>query len=268
MTCAEWIQHLHPQWPTTYFDDREVILIANKEFHEIAKQVWLKSGALTLTDVMHIDLQSTLKKAGEEGASANTSKVGLFRKQPCSAAITDPAQGLPFFGKVCSEEVAMTLPKHTTLPLGDNAGEGPSLYLDGSASLNIMRPGHCIAWHCRRVKASKPDQVEADVAAAEAEADIGTPAKRKRLSKGQHVGDSAARTKKDDKDNVPTHEIKWLPLIIEIGDPEESGRVYHYERPVLVEIADANAMSITGEVHRSLIPFDDQDPVKDAKRRN
>ena len=53
---------------------------------------------------------------------------------------------LAFWGRVIDEKAASFLGKASCVPLGDNGGMGPSLYLEASGFNNPLRSDCCVAW--------------------------------------------------------------------------------------------------------------------------
>jgi hypothetical protein len=102
---------------------------------------------------------------------------------------------LPFWGKIICGDAALTMNKALCLPLGDNNGDGPSLYIDGSAN-NINRSDGCVAWMIPPLPPPRQEKkVEAAIVAE------GTPIVAKK-----------AKTVAVRAPPVATHIVDWMDL--------------------------------------------------------
>ncbi len=253
MLIGDWERHVLAK--DEGGDDKAVPILMEKRIVAAANSYFLDVACDTLSkepdglrSSLSIALKQALLKEGEE--NAKVTKATLFRKEAVAAPVRDPAFGLPYFGKVVTESAASTLPKVSTLPLGDNNGAGPSLFLDGSPVLNMLRPDHCIAWQCRRVKVTK---------AKDDDVQESSPAKKAKTTKGQ------VQTYVAPKEPVPTHEIAWVPFELDVNDMSGIKQKFHYQRPVLIDSDDPIALAMIGEAVRKLTSFDEVDQQKKRK---
>ena len=67
---------------------------------------------------------------------------------------------LPFFGRVVEEPAAAMASRMYVLPLGNAAGNGPPLYLDGTSFVNTEKADVSFAFLMTREKARLPDDGE------------------------------------------------------------------------------------------------------------
>ena len=221
----------------TWGMEKMVIASANLFFSKLANQVAGKDTKQGLKATLSIDMKRSQQKQNDEDPKVG--KVSLFRREAISNAIRDPNLGLPYLGKVVSEAASVALPKASCLPLGDNQGKGLALVLDGSGVMNVLKPSHCLAWQCRRVK---PPKATTEGEAIAAIADEETPKKKMKINKKQVVA--------SDKEVTATHEIIFVPFTLVVEDAEGMPKTFSYTRPVLVDVDDAHAKSIVGEAQR------------------
>ena len=113
---------------------------------------------------------------------------------------------LPFFGRVVDITMAANLNKNYVLPLGDNGGKGPPLYLDMTAHLNQMRSDWCPA-------AAMPK----------------LPLEKDTKAKPGDCKKKAAKPKDPSKLPFATHEVKsGCEIVATIH-----GKTYTYQKPRL-----------------------------------
>ena len=234
----------------TWGMEKMVIASANLFFSKLANQVAGKDTKQGLKATLSIDMKPIQQKQNDEDPKVG--KVSLFRREAISNAIRDPNLGFPYLGKVVSEAASVALPKASCLPLGDNQGKGLALVLDGSGVMNVLKPSHCLAWQCRRVK---PPRATTEGEAIAAIADEETPKKKNmKINKKQVVA--------SDKKVTATHEIIFVPFTLVVEDAEGMPKTFSYTRPVLVDVDDAHAKSIVGEAQRMQMDWDDLDVAK------
>ena len=254
MTVGEWEEFVAEKESKledkgcTWGMEKIVIASANLFFSKLANQVAGKDTKQGLKATLSIDMKPIQQKQNDEDPKVG--KVSLFRREAISNAIRDPNLGLPYLGKVVSEAASVALPKASSLPLGNNQGKGPALVLDGSGVMNVLKPSHCLAWQCRRVK---PPRATTEGEAIAAIADEETPKKKKmKINKKQVVA----------KEVTATHEIIFVPFTLVVEDAEGMPKTFSYTRPVLVDVDDAHAKNIVGEAQRMQMDWDDLDVAK------
>ena len=211
MTVGEWEEFVAEKESKledkgcTWGMEKMVIASANLFFSKLANQVAGKDTKQGLKATLSIDMKPIQQKLHDEDPKVG--KVSLFRREAISNAIRDPNLGLPYLGKVVSEAASVALPKASSLPLGNNQGKGPALVLDGSGVMNVLKPSHCLAWQCRRVK---PPRATTEGEAIAAIADEETPKKKKKMkiNKKQVVA----------KEVTATHEIIFVPFTLVVED--------------------------------------------------
>ena len=71
-------------------------------------------------------------------------KVDIIRKELANRAQPDVI--LPYWGSCVDEKSALSMSKAMVLPLGDNDGKGPRLFVEGSSACNLRTSRGCIAW--------------------------------------------------------------------------------------------------------------------------
>jgi hypothetical protein len=113
---------------------------------------------------------------------------------------------LPFFGRVVDITMAANLNKNYVLPIGDNLGQGPSLYLDLSAHINPMRSDWCPASVIQKLPLEKDPKAKV------------LDCKKK-----------AAKPKDPSKQPFATHEVKYDCNIV----ATIKGKTYTYQKPRL-----------------------------------
>ena len=117
--------------------------------------------------------------------------------------------------------------------------------------MNVLKPSHCLAWQCRRVK---PPRATTEGEAIAAIADEETPKKKKKMKINQKQVVA--------KEVTATHEIIFVPFTLVVEDAEGMPKTFSYTRPVLVDVDDAHAKNIVGEAQRMQMDWDDLDVAK------
>ena len=116
---------------------------------------------------------------------------------------------LPYWGTIIDEAAAITMTRSMCLPLGDNKGRGPKLFVEGNSANNYRRSDACIAWAIPPLSAKAMAATKSTVATAQSEPLAKKPRKEKVIMK-------------------PTHIVDWMDLHFEVG-----GTMYEYAVPFL-----------------------------------
>jgi hypothetical protein len=176
---------------------------------------------------------------------------------------------LPYWGRVVDCAVAANMSRATLLPLPNLSGDGPDLFLDGSANMNTKRSDCCMAWLVKpmplqpqtKAQVSEPivdgggDDEETSLVVSCSSADP-PPTKRARL----RAKVAAKPLEKKDMsgesyDVVATHMIRFepMPVFIKFGDGTDI--VLEYARPVLIDCP--NTADVCDQpCYRELIEWD------------
>ena len=220
----------------TEFDEKRLIAKMNSFFMDIAAAEQKKPNNTGLRASLSMDLRAIALKGADDSMEKKDlkfTKAMLFRPSAVvpSAAARNHEEGLSYFGKVVSERVGYLLPRATTMPLGDNNGKGPKLYLDGSSVTNVVMEGSCLAWQCRvpKVKKDVKDMSANDDSCPDPPAKVAKSNKGQRRSSESRSAPVLAL--------VPTHQLIKVPFEVAIrrGNSTDD-ETFHYERPVLVDI--------------------------------
>ena len=88
--------------------------------------------------------QQTDNKSGGDTGKGKRFELQRFR---LSDQTTAAGLELPYWGKVVGAKVAVTMSNNFCLPLGDNKGRGPALFVEGASVANLLRSDGCFAWN-------------------------------------------------------------------------------------------------------------------------
>ena len=144
-----------------------------------------------------------------------------------------------YWGKIIDHATAMHSNKALVLPLGDNKGSGPALYLEGGGVTNPRKSVFCPAWAISPLPKAKAEQPE-----------------KKKAKKDK---DKDAAQKKPEA--VATFELKYDELQFAVD-----GKDYVYMAPFLAEIAEQNKVT-KQKMHRALVEWDLTETVKPERPR-
>ena len=111
---------------------------------------------------------------------------------------------LPLWGEVITEQVAKHTARTYTVPIGDNKGKGPALYISGTDFVNPRLSTWCAAW-CVPPLPKKVVEKEKNMATDEKE-----------------------KKKKKADDATATHMLDYESFSVNIGD-----MTFHYMAPYL-----------------------------------
>ena len=211
-------------------------------------------------------IAKVIDKDGEGDSLSNDKKVGKgkieIQRFPMTGISQSPKVEIPYTGKVIEEKAAVTMNKTSCLPLGDNGGKGPKLYLEGVSTANILRSDGCIAWNIPPLPLLPKDSDTATAGAGEPATDVTTTAVVKELTPTPaEDAAQAAKVKKTNalklkkSDPIATHMISWKKIQFEVASQE-----YEYSLPVLVDNPD-NAQVYNVRCFRKNVPWDFE-PIK------
>ncbi|CAK0885098.1 unnamed protein product, partial [Prorocentrum cordatum] len=270
MTIAQWEEHVAKMEAEDTAEEKGVKLTTQKKIIAAASLYFANRArdAVTygvdagLKKSLSIDIKGILKGSGEKTIDKDTrvAKASLFRAEPVTTAATNPEMGMPYWGNVVSEQVALLLPKATTLPHRGQQWQGPCTFLDGSSCLNVFRPGACLAWQCRRVKQQQPKTSEQTEVAEPGAEGASEPAKKRQRKQSTPKDQQQQPVSKGQA--VATHKIEWVDFSFKISTRGEGDVEFTCVRPVLVDSPDPAVMAVIGEAFRAPIEFDDSDPQK------
>ena len=186
----------------------------------------------------------------EKKTSASTIKVDIIRTELANKSLRQNVC-IPFWGKVVSETVAKVLPKAFCLPIGDNGGHGPTLYVEGKSN-NLRLSDGCIAWaipplplkeSCNNNTHQQSSSSGGDDLALVA-CSSGSPPKKAR----------AEVAKKPEP--VPTHIIDYMDLTFELA-----GQKYAYQLPMLKDNPEFSDV-FDVKCYRATTPWDLGEVIK------
>ena len=133
---------------------------------------------------------------------------------------------LPMWGRIVDASTAAGCSKGTLVDLGDNAGAGPRLFLDGSNFVSFARSDCCVAFMAPPLP--KPKVLVAG--------------------------------KKVKKPPVPTHKLEFESFSVEL----HNGCTCTYKKPFLVDNADHRDV-VDQILYRAKTPLDSKELAKSPK---
>ncbi|CAK0797145.1 unnamed protein product, partial [Prorocentrum cordatum] len=222
---------------------RALLMQEGAEQHVILKGI-VASAQTKISEVMmhHVAAYGTnqevnglcVKHADPREASTPNKKIKLEVHRVELANKSDRKDvNLPFWGKVVCEGEAVAINKAMCLPIGDNNGAGPKLYIEGLAN-NLRRSDGCLAWAIAPLPVKKGGAKEADEGSAKKKAATAT-----------------AKTEAA----VATHIIDYMDLQWTMAD-----QTYTYTLPYLKDNPDH--AEFFGKCHRATSPWDLGEVVK------
>ena len=196
---------------------------------------------------------------GPENKKMKVSKMSVQRVETTA----DEQRPLHYWGKVIPIEVAAGLSKPVCVPMGNNDGVGPRLFIDGRADDNLRRSCGCLAWAIPPLLAK--DDAKKTEKGAEAEGNKAPPAKAKKTKRQtkkkrrQAAALSSSSTEEDETSRknkktepVGTHEMDFEPVEFIFR-----GEQFKYFLPFL-KIVKVHEVLYNVKLHRARIPWGEE----------
>jgi hypothetical protein len=166
----------------------------------------------------------------------------------------EPEVSLDFVGRIVDATTAAALSKQYCLPLHIGEGEGPALFIDGSANSNPKKSDLAFAWMIPPLPLTKKEAATAlavKVGTTTANS-IAPPFKKARKS-----------LQGDKFELESTHEIKYVAFDLVVPGTNGEPLTYEYMRPVLINHSGLGASIYGRPCYRQLA---DWDVAESAKR--
>ena len=181
-------------------------------------------------------------------------KLEIRRFELADASKRQPVN-LMYGGTVVSSQVGDFMSREHCLPLGDNAGKGPSLCITGKGN-NLFRSDGVLAWSITPHPMAKKKKTSSQEAEGEEQDE---QQKEKQAEKDMEEEKNAQKSKQ-----IVTHRIDWKPLTFTLA-----GQEYRYDVPYLTDVAsDHKGFNIFNQrcYREAYLPWDDTEASKKAAR--